>query len=413
MRIAYFIMQFPYGDGSPRFRGSYKVGGAEAAAYHLAIEMATRGHDVEVFTTARGAKDVVESVQGVTVHRFGTLARLDSLYFAPKMFLASSQDRPHIVHCHFTVPPAHLAALAYSTRQRRPFLLTYHGDLIEDYGSIARRIGLALYNRSVLRALLSAADRIIVPSKHYVSESRFLARFIDKLVYVPNGVDPEEGLAPCGKGQARKMVGLRSSDKVVLYLGALIWYKGPHVLLKAIAELRDKFPEAKLIMAGKGPMERELRDLTVRLGINDRVIFAGPVEGERKKILFRAADVFVLPSVGTTEVFPLVLLEASAASLPMLVSDLNTFRCIVADGVNGLVTRRGDEVSLSSALGRLLADSGLQAVLGKAAAHKAVDFSWRAVATQTEDLYNEILAGRGEAHTMTSRPSRSVGKESH
>ena len=106
---------------------------------------------------------------------------------------------------------------------------------------------------------------------------------------------------------------------------------------------------------------------------------------------YRAADVFVLPSTISTEVFPIVLLEASASGLPMVVSDLDTFKCIVDDEYNGLFTKRKDEGNLADAIMYLLENQNVRERMGKNARKKVEDYSWEKVAEMTEKVYNEVI----------------------
>jgi glycosyltransferase involved in cell wall biosynthesis len=96
----------------------------------------------------------------------------------------------------------------------------------------------------------------------------------------------------------------------------------------------------------------------------------------------------------STEVFPLVLLEASASGLPMVVSDLNTFKCIVEDGYNGLFTRRGDAKSLADAIIYLLENEDLRKKMGENVRKKIENYSWGKIAEMTEKVYAQLISNR-------------------
>jgi glycosyltransferase involved in cell wall biosynthesis len=137
-------------------------------------------------------------------------------------------------------------------------------------------------------------------------------------------------------------------------------------------------------------MRVELEMLSRRLGVERNVKFAGFVEENLKPFYYRAADVFVLPSVMKTEVFPLVFLEASASGLPIVVSDLDTFKCIIEDGYNGIVTKRGDENNLADAIIYLLENEEVREKMGENAKKKVDDYSWERIAEETEKVYEEV-----------------------
>ena len=110
-----------------------------------------------------------------------------------------------------------------------------------------------------------------------------------------------------------------------------------------------------------------------------------------KPFYYKAADIFCLPSTMTTEVFPLVLLEASASEIPMVVSDLNTFKCIVENGYNGIIARRGDPEALANAIIYLLENEDTRKKMGKNARKKVEKYTWERIAEMTEKVYQMVL----------------------
>ena len=175
-----------------------------------------------------------------------------------------------------------------------------------------------------------------------------------------------------------------------MFLAALNPYKGPDVLLKAMPKIIKKVPDAKLVLVGSGRERGTLGMLSKKLGIDEYVKFAGFVKEHLKPLYYKSADVFVLPSF--TEAFPIVLLEASASGLPMVVSDLETFKCIIEEGYNGIVTKRGDEKNLADAVIYLLENKNIKERMGKNARNKVEDYSWARVAEETEKkVYEKIL----------------------
>jgi glycosyltransferase involved in cell wall biosynthesis len=92
-----------------------------------------------------------------------------------------------------------------------------------------------------------------------------------------------------------------------------------------------------------------------------------------------------------TEVFPLVLLEASASGLPMVVSDLNTFKCIVTNGHNGIITKRGDPKRLADAIIYLLENEDIKKKMGENARKKVENYSWEKIAEMIEEAYERLL----------------------
>ena len=128
-----------------------------------------------------------------------------------------------------------------------------------------------------------------------------------------------------------------------------------------------------------------------KTGVEKNVKFTGFIEEALKPLYYKAADIFCLPSVMKSEVFPIVLLEASAASLPMIVSDLDTFKCIIENGYNGLFTKREDEKDLADAVIYLLENKDIREKLGKNARKKVEDYSWERIAEETEKVYVGLI----------------------
>lgn len=393
MKIGYFCSHFPYKNliADPNYAERYSHGGTETVAYFLATKMAQRGHQVSVFTSSIDAKGSTEIQEGVTVHRYGTNFRLESANVAWKMFWKPLAYQVDIVHAHFSTPPGELAGLWYAVRKRVPLILTYHGDAPASYGRFIRRSSLSLYNKYVLDKLLSHAQIIISPSEYYISESRFLGKYRDKIEAIPNGIDAPDLEVPLSKKECRKRLGLAPNKSIILFVGDLVPYKGPDVLLKAMPKVIKSVPETELVFIGRGELRQELENLSVRLGITECVRFTGFLSGETKALYYKSADIFVLPSTMTKEVFPLVLLEASLSGLPMVVSDLQTFRCIIEEGYNGLVAKRGDESDLAEAILRLLENQDIRNRMSRNAREKAKDYSWERIAEKTEKVYEQVL----------------------
>ncbi len=393
MKIGYFITHFPYQNynHTANYSTRYMHGGAEIATYHLAKKMAQRGHQIEVFTTSIDSKDSFHSEDNLHLYRYGTNLRIIKGNISFKLFREPLKHDVDIIHANFTTPPAELAALSCARRKKVPLILTYHGDWQAGFGKPIRRAILYFYNRFILNKLLSQATVIISLSEFYIDESRFLNQYRDKIAIVPLGVDIAQFDISYSKEECRRRLGLPLDDKIILFLGNLTPYKGPEVLVKAMPQVVNHIPDCILLFVGGGILRGKLERLTQELGIVRNVKFTGFIAEELKPLYYKAADAFVLPSTMNTEVFPRVFLEASAAKLPMIVSDLRTFRCIIEDGYNGIVTRRGDESELAQAIVGLLQNQPLRVEMGENARKKVENYSWDKIADQMENLYAGVI----------------------
>jgi len=388
MRVGYFVHRFPYSNATE----NYKYGGGEVVAYNLAISMAKRGHNIHVFTTSATYKDSVEKNGNIAVHRYGTLAQILQRGISPNLILKPLKHEVDIVHVHIGSSPLELiTALLYTKLKKKPLVATYHGDVIPSRKSIAYRSSVWLYN-AVVRKVLDSADIIISPSEYYINESIFLGKYHDKVVSIPNGINLEDFDIPYSKKECREKLRLPTDKKIILFLGVLHPKKGPDVLLKAMPRVLSKVPNTELVIAGDGIMRGELEELSEKLGIKDYVNFTGFIPENLKPLYYNSADVFCLPSRMSTEVFPMVLLEASASGLPMVVSDLNTFKCIIEDGYNGLFTKRGNKNSLADAIIYLLENEEARKEMGRNAREKVENYSWERIAEMTEKVYEQVIS---------------------
>ncbi len=200
------------------------------------------------------------------------------------------------------------------------------------------------------------------------------------LAILPNGVDLEK-FAPDPAGS-------RFQDPTLLYLGRLKRYKGIDLLLRALGLLKDRGIRARLLVAGKGDHEAELRRLGRSLGIGELVEFLGYVGEEEKVNLFRKSWVHVLAS--PKEGWGITNLEAAACGTPTVASDSPGLRDSVRHGETGLLVAHGDVPALARALETLLLSPRMRQSMGVSARRFAEAFSWEATAREME----RYLVGR-------------------
>ena len=139
----------------------------------------------------------------------------------------------------------------------------------------------------------------------------------------------------------------------LVYVGALMDFKGVDVLLRALSTLESRGTDAELRVAGKGPYGDRLRDLAADLGVDDRVEWLGYVDHDELVAEYRGADAFVYPGL-LDEPFGRVLLEALATRTPVVASDVGSMDYIVGPG--GVLVEKGDAGALADGIERLAAD---------------------------------------------------------
>jgi len=166
----------------------------------------------------------------------------------------------------------------------------------------------------------------------------------------------------------------------VLFVGRLEKEKGVHFLIQAMAMVREKLADARLLIAGEGGYRSALIEIVKSGGVHDIVSFLGWLEEEQLRLAYKKSRLLVLPSIWE-EGQGMVLLEAGLMGRPVIASDIGGIKDVVRHGENGLLVPPGDIVSLTSAILELLKDKERGERMGLAGARIA----------------NEYLLGRNEA----------------
>jgi glycosyltransferase involved in cell wall biosynthesis len=194
-------------------------------------------------------------------------------------------------------------------------------------------------------------------------------------------------------------------ERVVLFLGRLDQRKGIFDLLEGVRALRASIPGIRLVCAGDGDLE-SVEQYAKRLGIADAVSVPGWIRPAEKRSLMNRAAVFVLPSYA--EGLPMSLLEAMAAGLPVVATEVGGIPDVVTHGVNGFLFRPGDIATLERLLRGLMRDAQLSLRIGTAARETVrLRFSADQVCAQLDEIY----AGLGLAHSgaRTGTPASLIG----
>lgn len=219
-------------------------------------------------------------------------------------------------------------------------------------------------------------------------------------VVIPNGVKVEPLPDASEKAAARMLLGLGSDDFVVGIVARLSAQKAHEVLFDAFSELRQRHPNARLVVVGGGDRERELRTLVGRLGLDDSVLFTGI----RRDVpaLLPAFDVSCLSSVH--EGVPIAAIESMSAGVPMVATDCGALRDIVVDAEQGFIVKVGDSAAMAERLIALADDPQLRARLGASARSRVQEkYQLEQTARGYEDLLIRLVGARGASQ---SRPVR-------
>lgn len=224
----------------------------------------------------------------------------------------------------------------------------------------------------------NSADRIVVNSKFMRDNVVNWYRIKhDKIVVIPNGIDLERFTG----NDDRIML---EGDPSILYFGHLQRLKGVDILIQAIAKLRSELPNIKLHFVGGGN-SRYYALLAKKEGVEKHVIFHGWAKQSMVASYYKSADICVFPS--RHEGFGIVILEAMASGMPVIASDIPSFREIISDGIDGRLFKSEDADALSKAVIALYRDPHLRKELSRNAFEKATEYSWENIADKYISLY--------------------------
>jgi len=320
----------------PWYAPAWGFGGPVKVCQDLSQELVKKGHKVWVATTdaydcaTRVAKRR-ETLGGVKVRRFANLspraAKGANLYLplGYKGWMQRNIRRFDLVHCHAFFTYQNVVAARLCRKEKIPYILHLHESPVPQ--PLLGKVGVkktfnALWGKRLLRG---AAKIFVLSEKERKVVARYLPEVAGKLVVVPNSLAPGKFRPRPG---TRERLGLKKTDKVILYLGRLSFIKGLDRLINAFARLQrcSSFGQARLarqdtrwqlILAGpdEGGEEARLREQVERLRIEQQVHFLGLVEGERKEDCYAAADIFALFSL--YESFSIVTIEALSHNLPV------------------------------------------------------------------------------------------------
>lgn len=271
------------------------------------------------------------------------------------------------------------------------------------------------------QALIDCQSAAITEPDHVVVVSEMWRRqlWVDygvQATVITNGVRQERFAAanvdPTAAASCRDRLDV-GDRHLFLTIGGIEPRKGSKHLIEAFAAVKaDMGASASPVLAVVGghsfqdytpyreAVLTSLEPLGLELGTD--VVLLGTVPDNELPAWFHAADSFAFPSLN--EGWGLVVLEAQAAGLPVLVSDIDVFREFLEDGTNALMTAAGDVGSIAAAMRRLIDDEGLRRRLGSAGPASAARFSWEATARSHIELYAAIT--NGSIHAPSPAPHR-------
>lgn len=362
---------------------------------HLAAGLPRVEHVIVTF--ARGAAGQMEDNQfvaaaraaGIQVEVISERFRFDTRII-DKLRRVVARCAPDIIESHMV--KSHFLVKLSGLGRQIPWVAFHHGYTTTD-------MKMRFYNQ-LNRWSLPSAARVVTVCRAF---ARQLARagVDERNIFVRhNAISPPMPADEEGVRALRHRLGVETGQHVILAVGRMSREKGHVDLIRAVGELRRLRPalNLKLVIVGDGPERGRVKRLAVELDISDRVVFVGHTDDVVP--YYALAHVLALPS--HSEGSPLVLLEAMAAGVPVVATNVGGVPEIVTDRESALLTAPNDPTAFAAALGLVLTNQQLSTTLAMNALNRTrADFSPETYARALVGLYPTLLADSSRSTSPT------------
>ena len=279
-----------------------------------------------------------------------------------------------------------------------PLIHTYH-TMYEDYVHYITKGHFDKSSKKIVEYLTKfycdkTASELIVPSKKTYDLFKEKYKFERNVHIVPTGIDVDrfyrEKLKIDEMNTIKKELGIKPEDFIIIYVGRLAKEKSVEVLLESHVEIIKKHPNCKLMIVGSGPDYEHFIDMSRNLGIANSVIFTNAIPWEDIPSYYGIADVFATAS--KTETQGLTVVEAMAASLPVICADDESFRDVVIHGLNGYLFKTKKQYR--DCVDSIITDKELFHKMQRQARITADEHSLKYYAEKVLDVYRSAIEAK-------------------
>jgi phosphatidylinositol alpha-1,6-mannosyltransferase len=282
--------------------------------------------------------------------------------------------------------------LVFKKSLKLPYCIIYYGGEFPKFKNNKILI-------SILEAVIKNSDGVIAISDFARQELKNFGLGEGKIFKLTPGVDTDRFKIEAGCFELKQNLQL-CDKKVLLTAARLVRRKGIDLVIKAIAILREDFPDIVYLVIGRGKEEDNLRGLTSELGLKNKVIFVGEVTEEELPKYYNLCDIYVMPNIETRdedniEGFGISFIEASACGKPVIAGLTGGAGEAVIDGRTGILIDPRDTHRLAGAIARLLKNRDYAQGLGKNGRKMAEEeFQWKPRAEFLITIFNQILRSK-------------------
>lgn len=359
-----------------------KIGGIEYHARLLAENLSNFSEieKIEILVANETNTTSIENFNHkTTVKRLANWKTISSTPIAPTFIREIKKMDVDLFHFHFPYPFGDFSWLLAG--DQRPYIITYHSDIL-------RQKFLNHFYGPIRDCFFKRARCILASSPQLLENSPVLKKFKNKVEIIPLGICPDKFTSKDIQIRGVQLRKRFSPQPIVLFVGRFVYYKGVEVLIRAFRDI-----DANLIMIGKGPLESSLMELVKKNGIDEKVFFFSDIDDQELTTFFNICDIFVLPSIATTEAYGLVQLEAHACGKPVISTNLLSGVPFVNEhGKTGLIVEPNDIQGLNKAMKTLVHDQKLREKLGRQAQIRMLrEFTDVQMSEKIFKIYKSIL----------------------
>lgn len=286
-----------------------------------------------------------------------------------------------IIHVHSPFM-AGQAGMSYAKKRNIPVIGTFHSKYYDDFLQVTGIELLAEAGVKIVVDFYEKCDEVWAVSESSAQTLKDYG-YEGSVRVMPNGTDTKE-ILPEKVIEIKEKLGI-GTESILLFVGQMNWKKNIETTLRAFAMLNG---DLKLVLAGRGPHEAEIKALAEKLGISDRVIMPGHItDPDLLNALYSSAQLFLFPSIYDNG--PLVVREAAAAGTPSVVVRGSSAAECVKDGVNGLLCEN-DPANLAMVVQKALLDEKELEAMGKRA-KMTIPIPWSSIAEDVLWEYKRVI----------------------